>query len=51
MVTGVGAVILDPYKGVLLMHRSDSCKYYPDCYFIPGGRVENGENPETAIRR
>jgi 8-oxo-dGTP pyrophosphatase MutT (NUDIX family) len=26
-------------------------RWYPDCWDLPGGHVQNGESPEAALRR
>jgi 8-oxo-dGTP diphosphatase len=36
---------------VLLVHRSPQRRWYPDCWDLPGGHVENGEPPAHALRR
>ncbi len=36
---------------VLLGHRSPGRAYYPDCWDVPGGHVEEGEEPAAALRR
>lgn len=36
---------------VLLGHREPGRTYYPDCWDIPGGHVEAGEEPAAALRR
>jgi 8-oxo-dGTP diphosphatase len=35
----------------LLMHRSPTRRWYPDCWDLPGGHVEDGETPEAGLRR
>lgn len=48
---GVGALIFDEQDRILLMHRTNNCKIYTDCWFIPCGMVKDGENPRNAIIR
>lgn len=35
----------------LLVHRAPSRRWYPDCWDLPGGHVEDGETPDAALRR
>ena len=35
----------------LLAHRSPTRRWYPDCWDLPGGHVEDGEPPDAALRR
>jgi 8-oxo-dGTP diphosphatase len=36
---------------VLLVHRSPRRRWYPDVWDLPGGHVEPGESPGTALAR
>lgn len=36
---------------VLLVHRHPSRRWYPDCWDLVGGHVEEGELPHEAVRR
>ena len=35
----------------LLVHRSPSRRWYPDCWDLVGGHIEPGESPLEAVRR
>jgi 8-oxo-dGTP diphosphatase len=35
----------------LLVHRAPTRRWYPDCWDLPGGHVEDGETPAAALRR
>jgi mutator protein MutT len=35
----------------LLVHRAPTRRWYPDCWDLPGGHIEDGETPDTALRR
>lgn len=35
----------------MLLHRVPTRRWYPDCWDLPGGHVEDGETPEAALRR
>ena len=35
----------------LLVHRAPTRRWYPDCWDLPGGHIEDGETPETALQR
>jgi 8-oxo-dGTP diphosphatase len=35
----------------LLLHRAPTRRWYPDCWDLPGGHVEEGETPDFALRR
>jgi 8-oxo-dGTP pyrophosphatase MutT (NUDIX family) len=35
----------------LLVHRTPMRVWYPDCWDLPGGHVEDGETSEAALRR
>lgn len=48
---GVGALIFDKKKRILLMYRTDKSQFYKNCWFIPCGKVEKGENSTEAIVR
>ncbi|MGB5952451.1 MAG: NUDIX domain-containing protein, partial [Ornithinimicrobium sp.] len=35
----------------LLLHRTHTRQWYPDCWDLPGGHVEAGEDPAAALSR
>ncbi len=35
----------------LLLHRVPTRRWYPDCWDLPGGHVEEGESPDVALQR
>jgi 8-oxo-dGTP pyrophosphatase MutT (NUDIX family) len=35
----------------LLVHRAPTRRWYPDCWDLPGGHIEEGETPDIALRR
>lgn len=35
----------------LLLHRAPARLWYPNCWDLPGGHVEDGETPDAALRR
>ncbi len=35
----------------LLVHRAPTRRWYPDCWDLPGGHIEDGEPPADALRR
>ncbi len=35
----------------LLVHRAPTRRWYPDCWDLPGGHIEDGETPDIALRR
>ncbi len=47
----VVAGLLVSGRRVLLGHRDPGRDYYPDCWDVPGGHVEAGEEPAAALRR
>lgn len=47
----VVAGLLVDGRRVLLGHRQPGRAYYPDCWDVPGGHVEAGEEPAAALRR
>jgi 8-oxo-dGTP pyrophosphatase MutT (NUDIX family) len=47
----VVAGLLVSGRRVLLGHRDPGRSYYPDCWDVPGGHVEAGEEPAAALRR
>lgn len=50
--SGSGIIILNDKDEVLLIHRDNIPNIlYPDLWDIPGGQIENDENPEQTIRR
>jgi len=44
-------IIIDSDKRILLLKRSNYTKAFPHHWTIPGGRWENGENPEEIVVR
>lgn len=46
----VVAFILENNK-VLIAKRSEAAKLFPGYYELPGGKVEFGEKPESALAR
>jgi 8-oxo-dGTP diphosphatase len=46
----VGAVLVKNNK-VILTKRSSKCKYYPNKFEFPGGKVEMGEDLKEALVR
>lgn len=48
---GVGAVILNEQKQILMMHRGKEAQNEPNCWDKPGGGVEFGETREAALKR
>lgn len=36
---------------VLMVHRSPTRRWYPDCWDLAGGHIEPGETPEQAVIR
>ena len=46
----VGALIVRG-GAVLLCHRRSDRRWYPDCWDLPGGHVEGGEDPRATIDR
>lgn len=50
--TGAGIILLNKSNEVLLLLRDDDAAIpYPNMWDIPGGKVEDGESPEEAVRR
>lgn len=50
--TGAGIILLNKNNEVLLLLRdNDAAIPYPNMWDIPGGKVEDGESPEEAVRR
>lgn len=47
----VGIILVNVEGKVLLQLRSEDDYLYPNCWTLPGGRVEEGENLEQAILR
>jgi mutator protein MutT len=47
----VGIILVNAENKVLLQLRSKDDYLYPDCWTLPGGRVEEGESLEQAIVR
>lgn len=51
-VNGAGIILLNSNNEVLLLLRDDKLSIpFPNMWDIPGGKVENGETPEKAVRR
>ncbi len=49
---GAGILLLNINNEVLLLLRDDKVDIpFPNMWDIPGGKVENGETPEHAVRR
>ena len=48
---GVGALIFNEEQKILLMYRTEQCDFYKNCWFLPCGRTEDGEEPTKAIVR
>jgi 8-oxo-dGTP diphosphatase len=46
----VAGLLIEADK-VLLCHRSDSRRWYPNVWDLPGGHVEQGETPAVALVR
>ena len=52
MLIGTGIILLNRNNEVLLLLRDDKIDIpFPNMWDIPGGRVEESETPEEAIRR
>jgi len=47
----VGIILVNTENKVLLQLRSKDDHLYPDCWTLPGGKVEEGESLEQAIVR
>jgi mutator protein MutT len=47
----VGIILVNTENKVLLQLRSKDDHLCPDCWTLPGGKVEEGENLEQAIAR
>lgn len=47
----VAAGALVDTRGVLLAHRTPARLYYPDCWDLPGGHIEPGEEARAALAR
>jgi 8-oxo-dGTP diphosphatase len=49
---GAGIIFLNSNNEVLLLLRDDNSEIlYPNMWDIPGGNVENDENPEETVKR
>ena len=46
-----GIILINDEDKVLLQLRTSNERLYPNCWTLPGGRVEEGESPDQAIRR
>jgi 8-oxo-dGTP diphosphatase len=47
----VAASLLRRGGRVLLLHRTSTRRWYPDCWDLPGSHVEDGEMPDSALHR
>jgi len=47
----VGAILVNPEGKVLLQLRTRDAPYYPNCWTLPGGKVEENETLEQALKR
>lgn len=47
----MGIILVNVKAEVLLQLRSEDDYLYPNCWTLPGGRVEDGESLEQAILR
>ena len=47
----VGIILVNSERKVLLQLRDKTENYYPDCWTLPGGKIEEDESPEQAIVR
>jgi 8-oxo-dGTP diphosphatase len=47
----VGIILMNPEAKVLLQLRCKDERLYPNCWTLPGGKVEEIESPEQAIVR
>mgnify|MGYP003472192103 CR=1 FL=1 len=45
------AIILNNDGKILLLRRAITDTFYPDCYSLPGGKIEEGEEPKEAVLR
>jgi 8-oxo-dGTP diphosphatase len=46
-----GIILVNAEGEVLLQLRCENERLYPNCWTLPGGKVEEGEDPEQAIVR
>lgn len=44
-------ILYDDNSRVLLMHRTSDAPTHPDYWGLFGGKIENGETPEMAVKR
>lgn len=49
--TPISVAVLVRDGRVLLVHRHPSRRWYPDCWDLVGGHVEEGESPDQAVGR
>jgi 8-oxo-dGTP diphosphatase len=47
----VGAVIVDEERRAFVLRRGPDRKLFPNCWDLPGGHVEEGEEPLEALER
>lgn len=45
------AIIRNDKGEILLLRRSITDTFHPDCWSLPGGKIEKGEKPELAVVR
>lgn len=48
---GVNFILVDTDGKILIQKRDSKAKVNPDCYCFPGGRIDEGEAPYTAVMR
>jgi 8-oxo-dGTP pyrophosphatase MutT (NUDIX family) len=45
------AIIRDSKGAILLLRRAITDDFHPDCWSLPGGKIENNESPSNAVIR